>query len=529
MDILKTDDQPDKSLSEMINSPEETVLAENFEVVIKNTDNKALPEPGDNIFSVRKNVAAALQEDNAPLASVVVVGYNNLEKYTKTCVECILKYTRDVDYELILVDNGSSDGTLDYFKAVRHPKKKIVRVTRNVGAFYGGNSGMALAAGAYVVGVSNDVYVTENWLANMLACAMSDERIGMIGPMSNNISNFQDAGLHFTDFSDMQEKAGEFNVSNPAGWHERIRLVSPIAFFKKTCLDMVGSHDYGFLHDFADDDMTFRVRRAGYKAILCKDVFVCHAGHSAGRTAEQVSYTLEKGRNLFRDKYYGIDAWTDVNNYEPAMMLLINPEDRRGRPDTEILGIDVLCGTPILEVKNKLRDADIFDARLSALSTEAKYWLDLKTICRGKVAVDRAEHLLEHFQGNKFDYIVLGRPINGYKGPYRLLGEMLELLNNGGHLLLKLRNTYGIRTLVEMMGNGTESEKDVFSHIALEALLRQVENNGYKCRALAVEAVNVDGNTSLLIRKVINQFNRPCQDNIFQRLMVNNYVLDVTK
>lgn len=527
MDFLKIDHELKNAGSENTQGLEFTKESYDCEIVIKNTDNKTAPTPGGNIYSTRKKVATALLDDNAPLVSVVLVGYNNLETYTKTCLECILKYTNDVDYELILVDNGSSDGTFEYYKSVRHPRKKIVRITKNIGAFYGGNSGMALAAGTYVVSVCNDVFVTKNWLSNMVACAMSDENIGMIGPMSNNVSNLQSVNFNFTDFADMQEKAAKFNVSSPREWHERLRLTSPMVFFKRECLDMTGMHDYGFFHDFADDDITFRVRRAGYKAILCKDVFVYHAGHSTSHTAEQSRDSLEKGRITFKNKYHGIDAWNDVNNYEIVMMSLIEPDEKRGAANAEVLGVDVLCGTPILEVKNKLRSVEIFDVRLSAFATEAKYWLDLKTICNGRVEVDRPEYLSQYFDGERFDYIVLGKPINGYREPYNILKDMLKLLKNDGHLLIKLRNNYDVWALFEIMGNRIVNDQMFFLQISLETLMSWLKKHRYDCKKIAAVSYVTDDNAKNFVRKVLDLWIDADHDSNFNRVMSCDYVIDI--
>ena len=72
-----------------------------------------------------------------PLVSIYFQAYNHLEDYTKPAIEALFRYTKDIDYELILVDNGSTDGTFEYFKSLDHPRKRIYRITKNIGALYG--------------------------------------------------------------------------------------------------------------------------------------------------------------------------------------------------------------------------------------------------------------------------------------------------------------------------------------------------------------------------------------------------------
>ncbi|RCX16884.1 GT2 family glycosyltransferase [Anaerobacterium chartisolvens] len=499
------------------------------EVIVKNTDSKTGPAAGDSLYSTRENMLSATLEDNAPLVSIVLIGFNNLEQHTKTCIECILKYTGDVDYELIMVDNGSSDETLEYFKQVPYARKRIIHITKNLGAFYGSRSGLELAAGAYIVGIANDVYVTQNWLSNLLKCAISDKSIGMVGPVSNNVSNYQSIDLCFNGIADMQEKAAQYNISCPAQWHERIRLISPIVLFKKTCLDMIGTYDYGFLHDFADDDITFRVRRAGYKAVLCRDVFVYHAGHTSGQSFEQYRESLQKGRTVFNNKYYGIDAWNDVNNYELTMTALIDPVQSIEAACTNVLGIDVLCGTPLLEVKNKLRSGDVCNVRLSAFTSDAKYWLDLNTICSGKVAVDRLQYLSEHFNADRFDYIVLGKPVNTYSDPYRLTSDMLSLLKDGGHLLMKLTNTYDARTLLSISGNASALDGAIVANVPFPAFEAYLNTLGYECKKKVSEFHCTDVDTMNTLKKVSEDLNPQSANDIFGKIMINNYVLDISR
>lgn len=496
------------------------------EVIIKNTDTKIAPQPGDDIYSCRSNTLEAIIDCNAPLISICVLGYNNLEKYTKTCVECILKYTQNIDYELILVDNGSTDKTFEYFKSIPFFKKKIVKITKNIGMMFGAQQGLYYSSGKYFVGIANDVYVTKNWLSNMLKCAMSDSKIGMINPVCDYVSNNQSVDLGYKDFDDMQEKASIYNVSDPKKWDERLRLITIATLYRKECLDIIGFSDYGFFHDFGDDDITFRIRRAGYKAILCKDVFVSHAGKITDKGAALAEKSIEKGKKIFKDKYYGIDAWEDVNNYEPEMMSFIELEKK----EYKILGIDILCGTPLLEAKNKLRNASVFNVDISAFTTKAKYWLDLSTICDSEVKCDRIEYIKEHFEPHNFDYIILGIPINLYGFPYKVLDNMLELLTAGGSLLLKVRNNYDLRNFLYVIGQYQNPHEDILSHVDINNLNAYLEHKGYYIKNISGEShvVNED-NMKLIMDKVTSVNNNNNAQQVFNKLLINDYIIKISK
>ncbi|MCB8814160.1 glycosyltransferase family 2 protein [Desulfosporosinus shakirovi] len=493
------------------------------QIIEINTDSKRIPEPGDNIYLARNNVITNLVEHDTPLVSLVVLGYNNLEKYTKTCVECILKYTKKTNYELILVDNGSSDGTFEFFESIEHPKKKVIKITNNLGVFFGANAGIKVAKGRFIVGISNDIFVTQNWLENLLKCALSDDRIGMVVPVSDNVSNLQSVDLNFADFDDMQNKAAEFNVSDPRKWHERLRLTPSMTLYNRVCMDMIGMTDYGFFHDFGDDDVTFRVRRAGYKAILCKDVFVRHAG-IATRDPEVFRKSLEKGRTTFQDKYYGIDAWDDVNNFESTMMSLVKAKQKFSESFPNILGVDVLCGTPLLEIKNTLRQQGVFNTRLSAFSTKAKYWLDLKTVCDGKVEVDRVDYIMEYFGHERFDYIIVGHYLNTYAYPYVFLEHLLQLLDNDGQLLIKIKNSYDIGTLLNIIGINISVDNYNIHHNSIKELNRQLDTHGYMIKDIIIEQHTFNNE----IRDLLKNINFS-DKNAYHKATAKEYIINIVK
>ena len=158
------------------------------EPITLNTDDLIPPSVANSMWENRTNNYFMYDVQNVPKCTVVIQGYNRLDK-TKYCVECVLNYTQDVDYELILVDNGSDDGTYEYFQSVPFERKKIIRVTKNIGSAFPSKYYRELTLGKYIAFISNDVYVTKNWLSNLLKCYESDPTIGFVMPLSSNVSN----------------------------------------------------------------------------------------------------------------------------------------------------------------------------------------------------------------------------------------------------------------------------------------------------------------------------------------------------
>lgn len=431
------------------------------------TSNGIAAKISDNLINGRKNVVKSLsnikQFDSE--VTILVQAYNRLEK-TKECISSILEYTSDVNYDLLLLDNGSTDDTLEYFKSIDYDKVRILHLSKNVSALYPLHYYDIEWFSDYFVTLSSDIIVTHNWLSNLLITARSDDKIGMVNPVSSNVSNYQSVDMEFNNIEQMHNKAKNFNISDPAKWHERLRMITLGTLYKKECLYAIGwpLSDVGFFHDFSDDDITFRVRRAGYKAILAKDTWI-HHNHDVfnmeNKSPQEYQNSLEVGRDNFKEKYYGIDAWIDVGNLIPEYLSEIKPTSDEKK---FILGIDVRCGTPILEIKNHLRKYNVFDCECFAYTQNAKYYIDLQTVCGiNNVYSGSINSLNEKLYINQYDYILIGEKINTYENPYKIINDAYNLLKSGGQLFISLKNTYDIYAFLNLIGNTSiyNSQKSV--------------------------------------------------------------------
>lgn len=192
-----------------------------------NTDNVKKMELSGNLIEARKNMAlsAASISDFHSDVTILIQAFNRLEK-TKQCIESVLKYTKGINYDLLLIDSGSSDGTFEYFKSVEHDKVRILRLSKNITSGFPANFINIGWIAKYLVSVTNDLIVTPNWLHNLIAVAESDPKIGIVNPVSSNASNCQGYDMDFVDFDDMQKKAAEYNKSDPTKWHERMRIIT---------------------------------------------------------------------------------------------------------------------------------------------------------------------------------------------------------------------------------------------------------------------------------------------------------------
>lgn len=494
-----------------------------------NTDHAFPPIEAASIFQSRGNAADSFTQNCENELSIAVISYNRLEK-TKVCIENLMKNT-DIPYQLILIDSGSQPEVMEYYKSVNHPNKTMLRITKNINANYSFLVAMQNLKSKYCAIVSNDVIVPKNAIKNLLTCIKSSDNIGWVSPVSSNISNLQQVELSFNSLEEMNQAAEAYNISDPLKWEERLALMPAIFFYKKECIDIVGGFDYGFFHDFADDDMARRLNRAGYKTILCKDTWV-HHNHIYNTTPEdalKLKNSIEQGRKNFAEKYYGLDAWDDVRNYEIGLAsLLENPNKNEWTPN--ILGIDTRCGTPILDVRNQLRKYGITKTTSHAFTTKAEYFIDLQTVCT-QVNCDKIDYLYDYYEKESYDYIILGEPINTYDKPNLLAKRLYSLLKPNGTLLLKLRNTLNQNNLLYSLGclKGATSEESC-SCIPLESLYNYLIKLGATIKPIML----LQEPATLEILAILDEMHKsPAitfdQEAILPRLITKDFLLCIEK
>jgi GT2 family glycosyltransferase/cytochrome c-type biogenesis protein CcmH/NrfG len=235
------------------------------------------------------------------LTSIVILTYNQLA-FTRMCVDSILQYT-DEPYELIFVDNASSDGTLDYLRSVPHAH--VIANATNRGFPAGANQGMRVARGRQVLLLNNDTVVTTGWLRRLLRALHADPAIGLAGPCSNCVSGEQQIPVPYDDVPGIDGFAWDWGLAHDSKVQETDRLVGFCLLIRKEVIDRVGFLDEQFgIGCFEDDDYCLRVLRAGFRAVIAQDSFVHHFG---GRTfvGSAVDYAglMERNQAMFLNKW----------------------------------------------------------------------------------------------------------------------------------------------------------------------------------------------------------------------------------
>lgn len=222
------------------------------------------------------------------LTSIIILTRNNLE-YTKMCLESIRRYTPE-PHEIIVVDNGSTDGTIEYLEA--QEDVKLIKNGLNLGFALGNNLGLREARGEYIVILNNDTLVTEGWLTRLINSAQSNPQVGIVGPRSNYVVGVQLVkNVPYGDNMDaMQEFARQWSLENSGRYEEALRVIGFCMLVKREVIEKIGGFDpYYEAGNFEDDDFCIRAQRAGFKIRIAHDVFIHHFGSKTFQS-ENIDY-----------------------------------------------------------------------------------------------------------------------------------------------------------------------------------------------------------------------------------------------
>ncbi|MDG0790586.1 glycosyltransferase family 2 protein [Cohnella ginsengisoli] len=240
--------------------------------------------------------------------SIIIPTFNQRELLGK-CINSIVRHTQPA-YEIIVIDNGSTDGTAEYLARLGGTVRYRV-LERNRGFAGACNIGLMMAKGRTLMLLNNDTLVTKNWLANLLACLDSDPGIGAVGPVTNYIGGEQQIRVPYTNVHDMQSFASGFNRHDPGRWQETDRLVGFCVLMRRETFLRIGYLDEGFeFGNFEDDDWDTRVRLLGQRLVIAGDTFIHHFGSVSIRAlGDDFLRVHAANERYYIDKWRGWQQW----------------------------------------------------------------------------------------------------------------------------------------------------------------------------------------------------------------------------
>jgi GT2 family glycosyltransferase/ubiquinone/menaquinone biosynthesis C-methylase UbiE len=407
--------------------------------------------------------------------AIVILTYNNIE-YSRQCIQSIREHTEKGTYEIIVVDNNSTDGTQEWL--LKQEDIKLQLNQKNEGFPKGCNMGIKLAGKqSDILLLNNDTVVTPRWLENLNKCLYSDERNGAAGAVCNHNENLQWGGFTYENLDEMQPLADENNVSDSKKWEEKIFLIGFCLLVKRQVFDEIGALDENYSPGYVEDnDLSLRIAAAGYRLMLCHDCFVHHVLGSGFRKDLNQFYPVLYANRAYFKKKGGFEtiAFDEIRN---ASVRLLKEEDKDKRINVLELGCGI--GVTLLKIQYEYKNASLFgiepDENMAAIAR-----------CIANVSAKTIDAFPLDFNFESFDYILAGNALETQRDPEGFLIEIKKYLKTGGWIIAEMQNVMHYSQVRDLLaGNwlyGADNKpgranKNFFT---LEDVHRLFSNSGYR-------------------------------------------------
>ena len=228
-----------------------------------------------------------IKESEETLVSVVIPTWNRAEMVQK-CVESVLQSDYE-NIEVIVIDNNSTDKTLDVLKEKYHyePRLKVYKLKENLMAAGGRNAGFSCSSGEYILILDNDNIVYPDMISKLLEAFSKKKEASFIGALSINVKSntiwvLQGGYQNFwtsRTYAFGQGLSAD-SVDDLDDFYET--MGAPNAFMiKRDVLEKVGGFDEQFYAMYEEIDYAYRLKKAGMKAYLCTIARTSHYGYVA--------------------------------------------------------------------------------------------------------------------------------------------------------------------------------------------------------------------------------------------------------
>ena len=240
----------------------------------------------------------------------IIICIHNALDDVKNCLKSIFQYTTE-PYSLILIDDGSDEPTKDLLTSIASSKSKckLIRNRTAKGYTYAANMGMKISQSSFFVLLNSDTIVGPEWIDRMYRIFLNDEKIGIVGPLSNTASwqsvpelseNGDWATNPLPEGFTVTEMAKSIAKYSGCIFPEVPLLNGFCLMIRKRVVDQIGFFDeenfgkgYG-----EEDDFNLRAEKAGWKKVIADDVFIFHAQSKSYSHKQRYELSRLSGKKL---------------------------------------------------------------------------------------------------------------------------------------------------------------------------------------------------------------------------------------
>ncbi len=246
--------------------------------------------------------------------SIILVCWNSLA-LTSAAIRTVREHTAGVQFEIIVIDNGSVEDDCAKKLADRFPDVRLILNRENLGFAVANNQGLAVARGRHVLFLNSDTVQTENAIGRAVEYLDAHPGVGILGVMHRNGDRdrtFQQSAAKFpTPMASCRrvivgtvKKTAALASNEPPPEGDVDWVTGSFLLARRACLDEVGSLDERFFVYAEDIDLCYQTRKFGWRVRFWPGVSLVHFGSSsAERIADKTFMIYRNELEFFRKNY----------------------------------------------------------------------------------------------------------------------------------------------------------------------------------------------------------------------------------
>jgi GT2 family glycosyltransferase len=232
--------------------------------------------------------------------SIIIPCHNGIDD-TRACLRALAEQS-ERDLEILLVDNGSRDGS--HLLSEEFPAIRVLRQGRNLGFAGGVNQGLRAAQGELIVALNNDSMPAPRMLEFLRIALESDSRIAMCAPVSNRVKGPAriDVGEIGETLEGRRQVEALLDEEERENLQDRSNLAGLCLMFRARLVRKIGLFDERFgSGNFEDDDYSLRCRLLGRRLVIVRNAFLHHRGQ---RTFDSLGIDYAASLSLRQEKFF---------------------------------------------------------------------------------------------------------------------------------------------------------------------------------------------------------------------------------
>jgi glycosyltransferase involved in cell wall biosynthesis/GT2 family glycosyltransferase/Flp pilus assembly protein TadD len=311
-----------------------------YEEVLRRHGQDSAPHSQGEPDAFGNTNTASREENSVPPTfdcSIVVPVRNNVE-LTRQCLTALSKIPQDIEYEVIVVDNHSTDGTPEFLASLGGDVQ-IIRNRENLGFAKACNQGAQAARGSYLVFLGNEIIPQDGWLRALVGEVETHPEVGAVGSkLLYSDGTVQHAGVVFSRSELSPYRMYHHAASDLPGVNVRREfqaVAGACLLIRRTLFEELGRFDEGFQGGFEDVDLCLKVREKGYRVVYQPRSVLCSPeSRPSGRTRHEGSDTTR-----FRERW-GAHWWLadeDLHYHADGYKLIGNAATGESVRDLQLL------------------------------------------------------------------------------------------------------------------------------------------------------------------------------------------------